>query len=429
MLFKLYIVIDQDILAFGGLEFGNNIVETFNVNLLDVDATTICLFGCLNCIPVLAEGNATVSLEADALYAINNNVTLVASTMLTDVRTQSTDYSLVLMFNPQARYSFVYYAISVDFVGDYLQSLHSNDHSTFSIIALARNTEVRISPSKTVTVNGTNIAYGEEYVWQLDEGQSLLIQSSEDLTGSRVTSNKATSFYSGHMCAQDSSTNCSILVEQISPYNSWGNRFFLHTNASGIVGTMFKILASDAGANVSVNCTSDGYDFENRNFYLGFRQTISLSFSHSYCAVHSVGSILIVQFQDSHQQNSMDTYMTIVPAVNQFRNIYVFNTYNNSIASFIVNEMDPSGTPILLNNVPLSDMIWERVTLDEMTYFYGTIALPLERNKLNFLGRAIEFGVIIYGFNEIDPYAFAAGLELDLATDLPTQGKSTHICI
>ena len=110
-----------------------------------------------------------------------------------------------------------------------------------------------------------------------------MASSNENLTGSRITSNKAILFYSGRMCEANSNDNCSILVEQIPPYNSWDNSFFLYTDISGlqapVIGNMFKFVASDAGANVSVNCTSNGIYYENGSFYLGFRKTASLSLS------------------------------------------------------------------------------------------------------------------------------------------------------
>ena len=421
----LFVIVatDQEVMAFGGLQFGYYIQGQISVNLLDNNATAICyLSGCSICTPIPVEYNSTVTLGADALYVVESG-TLTASTMLSDNRTQSTDYSLVLMFDPQARHSFVYYAVSVDFVGDHLQSLHSNDHSTFIVIALASNTEVRISPNRNVNIDGTSVSYGQEYVMELNQGQSLLVSSSEDLTGSRVTSNKATLFYSGHMCATNSSDNCSILVEQIPPYNSWGNSFFLYTNVSGLVGNMFKFVASDAGADISVNCTSDGIYYEYRSFYLEFRQTASLSLSDIYCAVNSDENILIVQFQDSNQELSGDTFMTVVPAVTHFSDAFVFNIYDFSIVSLVVREINPRYIPLLLNDVQVSDLIWEEVILDEITYFYGTIQLQHSINSLNFLAMTIEFAAVIYGFSEIDHYALPAGMKLDVIMNMPIQGN------
>ena len=420
------VAMDQDFVAFGGLQFNYYIQGQINVNSLDNNTTAICyLSSCLICTPILVDINSTERLVADTLYVAESG-RLAASMMLNDSRTQSTDYNLVLMFNPQANHSFVYYAVSVDFVGDHLQSVHSNDHSTFIVIGLTDNTEVRISPNRNVVINGASIIYGEEYVLQLNRGQNLSVSSSEDLTGSRVTSNKATLFYSGHTCAANNNDNCSILVEQIPPYNSWGNSFFLHTNVSGLVGNMFKFVASDAGANVSVNCTSDGIAYETRSFYLGFRQALSLSLIDSYCAINSDENILIIQFQESNHELPRDTFMTVVPAVTHYSDTYVFNTYGNSIVSLVVRERNPRSIPLLLNDVQVSGPTWEEVVLDEITYFFGAIALPLGRNRLNLdlmLVMTIEFGAVIYGFSEMDTFALPAGMKLDLIMNLPTQGN------
>ena len=56
--------------------------------------------------------------------------------MFIDSLTQSSDYTLVLMLDPQADHTFVYYAASIDFIGGYLQALHSNDNSVMRITAL-----------------------------------------------------------------------------------------------------------------------------------------------------------------------------------------------------------------------------------------------------------------------------------------------------
>ena len=413
-------------MAFGGLQFSYYIHGQINANLLDHNTTAICYASsCLICTPIRIDNNSTTRLVADTLYVVESGV-LAASMMLTDSRTQSTDYNLVLMFNPQANHSFVYYAVCVDFVGDHLQSVHSNDHSSFIVIALTSDTEVRISPNRNIVINGASVIYGEEYVSQLNQGQSLLVSSNEDLTGSRVTSNKATLFYSGHTCAANSNDNCSILVEQIPPYNSWGNSFFLHTNVSGLVGNMFKFVASDAGANVSVNCTSDGTDYENRSFCLGFRQAVSLSLIDSYCAINSDETIMIIQFQESGQELPRDTFMTVVPAITHYSDAYLFNTYGNSIVSLVVREINPRSIPLLLNDVQVNGLTWEEVILDEITYFYGAIALPLGTNKLNLdlmLAMTIEFGAVIYGFSETDTYALPVGMKLNLIMYLPMQGN------
>ena len=127
-------------------------------------------------------------------------------------------------------------------MGDHLQQIHSNDQSIIQIIALTKNAEGRIAPNVGIEVNHYQVQKGEEYITTLDIGKSVIVTSSEDLTGSRVTANKVISFYSGHYCATGSTDNCSAFIEQIPPFNSWRNSFILHTNVSGLIGNMFKLI-------------------------------------------------------------------------------------------------------------------------------------------------------------------------------------------
>ena len=421
------IAIDQDIIAFGLLPFASDIHITVQlyVNLrYNITAPLCHLFAiwCTTCTsPVVVNNTNATVLSGDILYSAAAGL-FSASTVLRDNITQSTDYSLSLMFNPFANHSFVYYAASVDFVGEYLKILHSNDDSAFIVTALKNNTEVRIAPNSNATINGRAVYYGEEYITTLDIGESVMVTSSEDLTGSRVTANKTISFYFGHYCATGSTDNCSVLIEQIPPFNSWRNSFILHTNVSGLIGNMFKLISSDIGASVSINCTSDGINYESNNYYLGFRQHLVLSITHHHCIVNSDENILIIQFKDS-SQSPLDTFMTIIPAIDQFDDLYVFNTYDNynSYVVVTVKASNPNVNPILYNEIQ-TNISWKLVYLNEDEYYYGVLLLNVGRHMLTFSGGDVKFGAIIYGSSGTDTYALPGGMKLDLATDLPSQG-------
>jgi len=256
--------------AIGPLILYSGVDVQFYVNAIDDNVPVCHLLGCSTCLsPIQIISGFTQTLSGDVLYTIAKD-TSVASARITDHNTTSTDYINLLMLDPIANYSFVYYAASIDFVGDYLQSLHSNDVSVFIVIAVTNNVEIRVAPSKEIIINDKVVLYGEESIVKLNAGELLTITSSEDLTGSRVTSNKAVSFYSGHYCAAGSTDNCSLLIEQIPPFNSWGNSFILHTNISVTMANTFKFIASDIGANIQVHCTTDGND-ETSSYSLGFR--------------------------------------------------------------------------------------------------------------------------------------------------------------
>ena len=365
--------------------------------------------------------NRTSILSADKLYSVARGM-LVASAVFTDSLTRSSDYTLVLMFDPQADHSFVYYAVSIDFVGDYLQALHSNDDSVMRITALTSNTEVRIAPSQDVNINGSFVFHGEEITFILDTGESLIVSSNEDLTGSRVTANGAVSLLSGHYCAPGRTTSCSILNEQIPPYNSWGNIFALHTNVSGLRGNMFKIIASDVGASVMMNCTTDGTSYQVSNYNLGFRQHTVLSVSHSYCIVRSNENILIIQFRDSSQP-LMDTFMTIIPSLVHYEDNYVLNAYEGftNYITITVKDSDITNSSLMINNSPVT-VRWEMIELDGDVYHFSTLMLASGRHTITFSESFIKFGAVIYGSNEIDMLALPAGIGLNFTKSLPRTG-------
>ena len=423
MYFHVCYLVHNNIVGFGELSTLYSVSMRFHVNTFHSNGTTaVCqLFGCTTCTAPIIVDNRTSVLISDKLYSVARGM-LVASAVFTDSLTQSSDYTLVLMFDPQANHSFVYYAASIDFIGDYLQALHSNDNSVMRITALTSNTEVRIAPSQDVDINGSFVFHGEEITFIMDTGESLIVSSNEDLTGSRVTANRAVSLYSGHYCAPGRTTSCSILNEQIPPYNSWGNTFVLYTNVGGLRGNMFKIIASDVGANVMMNCTTDGTNYEVSHYNLGFRQPTVLSVSHDYCTVRSDENILIIQFRDSSPP-MMDTFMTIIPSLVHYEDSYVFNAYEdftNHIA-ITVKDNDITDNSIIIDNSPVT-VRWKIIELDGDEYYFSTLMLTSGRHTITFSGSSIRFGAVIYGSNTNDMFALPAGIRLNITKNLPHSG-------
>ena len=404
----------KSIVAFGELNAFHSVKIKLYVNSMQNNGTSfICLLsGCTRCTTPLLVDNSTSILNADRLYSVARG-TFAASAVFIDSLTQSSDYALVLMFDPQASHSFVYYAASVDFIGSYLQALHSNDDSYIRVIALASNTEIRIAVNQDAYINESYYSFHrEELVYILDIGETVTISSKNDLTGTRVTANNIISFYSGHYCASGKITNCSILNEQILPYNSWGNTFVLRTNVNGLRGNMFKIIASDVGANVMMNCTTDGINYKVNNFNLGFRQHRVLSVSHDYCTVKSDENILIIQFRDSSPP-LMDTFMTIIPALVHYEDTYVLNAhegFDNYIA-ITVKDTNVATNSIMLDDSPIT-VKWKIIELDGDAYHFGALKLTPGRHKVE---NSIVFGIIIYGSNENDTFALPAGMRINLA--------------
>ena len=162
-----------NLVAFGRLRALHGVNIKLYVNTIHNNGTVaVCqLFGCTTCTAPIMVDSSTSILSADTLYSVERGM-LVASAVFIDSLTQSSDYTLVLMLDPQADYSFVYYAASIDFIGSYLQQLHSNDNNTMNVTALEVGAEVRIAPAKNVNINGSLVFKGEESVFILDAGDT-----------------------------------------------------------------------------------------------------------------------------------------------------------------------------------------------------------------------------------------------------------------
>ena len=416
-IYVLYLSAGKNIVAFGKLSTFRSVNIKFYVNSKQNNSKSfICLSaGCKTCTAPILVDNTTSVLTTNRFYTVARG-TFAASAVFVDSSTQSRDYTLVLMSDLQANHSFVYYAASINFVGDYLQELHSNDDFYIRVIALVSNTEIRIAPNQDVYIDESYyIFHRDEIVYNLGSGEAITISSKKDLTGTRVTTNRAVSLYSGHYCTSGKTTACSILHEQIPPYNSWGNTFVLHTNVNGIRGNMFKIIASDVGANVLMNCTTDGTDYKAYGLNLGFRQHRVFSLTHDYCTVKSDRNILIIQFRDSSPP-LMDTFMTIIPALVHYEDHYVLNAYedfDNCIA-ITVKDTDVATNSILLDDGPIA-IAWTMIELDGDAYYFGSLALAVGRHSLAFSKNSFTFGVILYGSNEIETFALPVGFRIDAA--------------
>ena len=97
------------------------------------------------------------------------------------------------------------------------------------IVASEDGTEVTILPKRNVQ-NGNGLKgglAGSPLTYQLSRGQFLQIAQAEELTGSFITSNKPTTIFGGHSCAEvpERWGACDILNQQIPAYQQWGTEY------------------------------------------------------------------------------------------------------------------------------------------------------------------------------------------------------------
>lgn len=165
------------------------------------------------------------------------------------------------------------------------KDLTQNFRSQFLLVGCEDNTVVYIVPSQNVSVPEdlqlpnsptTKLEAGipsKEFV--LNQMQTLLVLNMDDLSGSRIVSNKPITVISGHECTNDITSNsynayyslcsCEPLSVQIPPTEVWGTRFmFTTTTKSNYLQTKgAKVTVFDRNTYFSCGYNS-GYVYNQR---------------------------------------------------------------------------------------------------------------------------------------------------------------------
>ncbi len=263
-----------------------------------------------------------------------------------------------------------YYAVSVpisripkqdeDYPGEFLDIggrsalvIVTTEDDTTLQITLTQNVDLLADDLKAQVPKG-EIQAGETVAINILKSiQTLYLGSNEDLSGSRVVSDKPIAFFSGHECGTVGPSNisfCDHMNEQIPPTATWGKQFITAPLAKRTSGDTFKIIASRDNTIVQIGCTND--ELTSISLDKGEISQFVIS-SESSCYFMSNLPILLVQFSMSSNVDNVflsDPFMIIVPPVEQYRSRYNIHLFRssvstiNQIGSYFLNILIPADT-------------------------------------------------------------------------------------
>ncbi|XP_075462261.1 IgGFc-binding protein-like isoform X2 [Ascaphus truei] len=117
----------------------------------------------------------------------------------------------------------------------------------FSVVASREATSVEILLKGSAQLNGHWYQPNSILSVNLAPFQGVQLLSSDDLSGSRVTSQKSVAVLSGHTCSQKN-TQCSHVYEQLLPVFRWGTNFFVLPFSFQETLDIIFVVASDSTA-------------------------------------------------------------------------------------------------------------------------------------------------------------------------------------
>ena len=223
---------------------------------------------------------------------------------------------------------YVYYGISIPSLNTFRTA-----QSYVLVVGTEDNTIMKLTVTQPVTIsvrNSTvNLTAGIQYSFVINKLQTVLIGSADDLTGTKLVTDKPVSVLSGHQCSTgptNTTYSCDHLTEQIPPTTLWGRVYYTAPLATRRSYTI-KVLAAYNSTVVDIYCnnTRESYIISEGE---SVNKTLSLQ---EYCVINSSGEIMVGQishgFQDDNDEDDIgDTMMTLVPATNQYSNKFQFST-------------------------------------------------------------------------------------------------------
>ena len=339
----------------------------------------------------------------------------------------TTDSFLVLPPHDLGAVSYTYIAAMIHTV-DTIRNGQVDIHSLVGIVSVENDTMLTITPTHNVNIGTETVEAGDSINVTLARAETLLIAYVGDLTGTKVTSNRPISFFSGDQCTNIPSgvPHCDQIVEQLPPVEAWGRQFATAPLKTRISFDVFRFVASENTTTVSISCVFS-------NGTQGYVDTFSLSESGfvdvqvrstHFCWIEADKRILILQFavgQTADDVVSSDPFMALVPAVSHYTNTFTLPIVNSSLNDFThyLNILIPAEhyqpDQIFLDGQSLQSLALEFVAIvhNGETMAYATqVTVSATTHTLIHGNSTGVIGVVSYGFASSASYGHIAGMQL-----------------
>ena len=351
------------------------------------------------------------------LTSVSDKITVIGQSL--GARSSESFFALPIIWLNDGAY--IYYAISVPKTTVF----DSSFNSSILIVGTENNTIFNLTVMQSATITMSTITTLDlipsiQYSFTINRLQTAYITSLQDLSGTKVISDKPITVSTGHECANIpwNIAYCNHLVEQIPPTALWGTYHYIAPLAHK-TSYSIKILAAQNFTDINIYCnnTQQFYTINEGEFV---NKTLSMQ---EYCAINSNKKVLVAQF--SHGEGYFtaigDPMMTLVPSTNQYLNEFDFSTLHNSSFNHYINIIvmaeyyQPNMIYLVAGgvNTSLATQQWVPVQVNSVTEAYATqVSIPVGMTRIFHSNPASQLTVIVYGFAQGDGYGHIGGFHI-----------------
>ena len=275
--------------------------------------------------------------------------------------------------------------------------------SVILLVACENETVVKFNPSTIITLNSM---------------ETYQIESVNDLTGTRITSSKPLSVFSGSDCANvpQDINYCDHLVEQVPPTVTWGTKFLVASLDGRSSGERIRVLSARA-ASVTVNCNTNvsvsEFQLQSGGRFREFELPINSS-----CSIESTSPVLVAQYAYGGESDGIgDPFMMIIPPIEQFTNNYLVKSFtnfsSNYVTMYVSSEFFPTAQILLDNSVVTG---WQKVVCSngEVCGLISRTNVSTGAHSIRHQNSSAVLGVSVYGFATASSssYGYPGGMRL-----------------
>ncbi|MGB5942139.1 MAG: malectin domain-containing carbohydrate-binding protein [Leeuwenhoekiella sp.] len=314
-------------------------------------------------------------------------------------------------------------ALPVDILDtEYLIMSYPNLSTAFAslmgVVAIEDNTEVEIIPASNAGIRSSGIPY----TIVLNKGETYQLRatgsSSNDLTGTSVTSDKPIAVFGGHVCANvpPGVPFCDHMIEQMPPSSSYGQQFVTTPLATRTSGDIFRVLASQDNTAVTVTGTN-GFS---GSFTLNTSEFEELDIpSDEFVEIVSSAPVLLAQYSKGQNSDGIvsDPFMMLIPPFEQFQNGYTVTTPATGFNKHFINLAVPNSQvgSVSVDGSPIDAS--EFTAIASSGFSGAQVEISAGTHNINGIS---PFGAFMYGFGSFDSYGYPGGQALGKVAEVQT---------
>ena len=285
-----------------------------------------------------------------------------------------------------------------------------DDETLFTVIGSQKDTTVSVQLTSEVSYDNNQYNPGDTLILKLSKYEVIQIVSTNDLTGSIISSDKPIGVISGHSCAKSNGANCDNLLEQNIPVSDWGTKHFYSTAGRQGGTSIYRMIAF-------FNHTSFNVNSENRILNSGNFTQFELSGNGLIVTSKPASMIQILSIIDGAIREPSIIH---VPSEEQFVSMLGFvtptrsNVFSKEFSNFVnVIVKSDEKSSLRLNGGSINENKASVSKIMDSDYDLLAIQLPSEEAVYYItqeLTNSSPISAIVYGYSEGTSYGFVAGL-------------------